>query len=72
MILKVLAVFESVTDGWHCIDEHGHKHTVDLVIDKYIEGVAENPASLVGRTFEVECLTPYIEIAYNVREIDDE
>jgi hypothetical protein len=53
-----------------CTDEDGKTHRVDLFVNGDISDV-DYPAaeSCIGRTFEVDDLRPYVEIAYGVREV---
>lgn len=68
MLLKVKGFMPTPNNerDLECFDENGKKHYVDFIVDG---SLPENISAedLIGKTIEVEYLTPYIEIACNCR-----
>lgn len=67
MILKVIRYYDEM-DAHECVLPDGRKRYVDLTTDNSKIGTNE---SLVGRSVEVTSLTPYLDIAYEVRLIQE-
>lgn len=67
--------FDKFTGNHHAVDEQGHIHHVDIMVDatlgrKEYNSLDELHAfcfSLVGSQVEVDRLTPYVEIAHGVK-----
>lgn len=53
-------------DAYFCLDEQGREHRVDLLVDGGLGGVNPREA-LIGRTVEALSLTPFLELANEVR-----
>lgn len=69
MLLKVIG--PSLTDqDVYCLDENGKKHLVDFLVHGSLpKGTTRD--DLIGRTIEVEFLSPFVEIAYEPRFADE-
>ena len=53
-----------------CTDEEGRERFIDVLVDGGI-GHAISNADLTGRIVECEYVYPHVEIAMNVRFVDD-
>ncbi len=69
MRLKILVKVETEYDVWECIDEQGGWHKVDFIVDG---GPVTREQLVPGAVVEVESLSPYIEIATEVRLVGGE
>ncbi len=74
MILKLKSYNDftkvGMPDTYICIDEEGYEHKVDIHVDGGLGKAGEDRKSLVGRKIQVEYLTPYLEIANNVKLLE--
>lgn len=69
MKLKILR-FDANELAHICSDEEGKEHRVDILVDGGIDTAKHSDEALIGRTVEVSFLTPFVEIAHDVRLID--
>lgn len=62
MRLKVIRLLQDDKNDLVCEDENGERHNVDFFTGGEFPKNVE-PASLIGRTIEVDYLYPYLEFA---------
>lgn len=60
-------------DTYLCRDEEGRTHYVDLLVDGTFSEILsiEDRKTLIGKTVEVDYLSPFVEIASNPRIVTE-
>jgi len=67
-LLKIIK-YEDMPLMWHvCVDEAGQKHQIDIMIDGGFPDT--DPNDLVGKKISIGLLSPYLEIAHEVKVIE--
>ena len=68
MKLKIVKIYDRDMGEFNCIDEHGSEHIVDMYVDGAFSKSTE-PEFLIGKTFDVDRLNSYLDIAIGVNPI---
>lgn len=71
MKLKVIDYVPHPHDYHVCLDEKGFRVRADLTVSGDLVGISDNE-SLIGKTVEVECLTPYVSLAHGVQIVGEQ